>query len=418
MRAEMTGKYDSQQSTDALSAIRFIGKQPILDAKGAVFGYEMLFRSGAANEFSGNRQDATRDVIDHCLLLAPENTRELLFINCTREVLMSGIVTLLPPATTVLEILEDIDPDPELIRACVELRGKGYRFALDDFEPDESKLPFFEIADFIKIDFLLSDQSQRQIIYTMAKGRDITFIAEKVENARDVQQARGEGCKLFQGYFFSKPAIVKTRVIAQNHATYLRLLASLTRTPADISEVERLVMSDPSLCYRLLRLVNSAIYAPPSPIVSIRSALLVVGDDEFRKAVTVALAGLAVGTQSQAVVDMALERARFCELLAPLMNESPSRLYLLGMLSLIDVILAIPMTQVMGALAVDAEMKAALSGEKNSLSLALDLIRCHESGDWQAYEVIKDALGLEQRTSMIYIEALQWAHQSSGALAQ
>ncbi len=162
--------------------------------------------------------------------------------------------------------------------------------------------------------------------------------------------------------------------------------------------------------------MNSAIYALPSTVSSIRSALLIVGDDEFRKMVTVALAGLAATAQSKVVLHMALERARFCELLAPSMRESASRLYLLGMLSLIDVILAMPMKQILRALPLDQEMKAALMGDRSSISAALDLARCHESGDWQEQEDIQKALGLsDNAASMVYVDALQWADKATQA---
>lgn len=401
---------------DFVTPTRFIGRQPILDLNREMYGYEMLFRAGRENVFSGHAEDASRDVIDHCLLLMSNTGPELSFINCTRNVLMTGIVTLLPPASTVLEILENIDPDPDLMEACRELQKKGYRFALDDFAADESKRPFLEIADFIKVDFLASDRAARLNIYAMASTSKARLIAEKVETEADVQLARAEGCDLFQGYFFSKPVIVATRVIPQNHTVYLQLLAALARTPADVAEIERLVLSDASLCYRLLRLVNSAIYALPSTISSIRSALLIVGDDEFRKMVTVALAGLATTAQSKVVLHMALERARFCELLAPSMKESASMLYLLGMLSLIDVILAMPMKQILRALPLDQEMKAALMGDRSSLSAALDLARCHESGDWQEQENIQKALGLsDNAVSTVYFDALQWADKASQA---
>jgi EAL and modified HD-GYP domain-containing signal transduction protein len=396
---------------------RFLGRQPILDARGHVFGHELLFRSTQSNAFSGDQEHATRDVIDHCLMLLPGTDKEASFVNCTRNALVSGIVTLLPPASTVLEILEDIDPDPELLEACRDLKKKGYRFALDDFEAAESKLPLLDIADFIKIDFLASDPAARSRIYAMASKSHFRFLAEKVETEADVQVARSEGCDLFQGYFFAKPAIVETRVIPQNHAIYLQLLAALTRTPSNVSEIERLVIADASLCYRLLRLVNSARYALRTPIASIRSALVFVGDDEFRKMVTVALAGLAANTRSKALVQMALERARTCELLAPSMHTSASRLYLLGMLSVIDVILAMPMSQIVSALPLDREMKAALLGQKSSLSPALDFARCRESGDWQRQEEIQHALGISCDTAWtIHVYALQWADATSCAL--
>jgi len=107
-------------------------------------------------------------VIDHCLLLMSTAGQGPSFINCTRKVLMTGIVTLLPPASTVLEILENIDPDPDLMEACKDLKKRGYRFALDDFLAEESKRPFLEIADFIKVDFLASDPAARLKIYAMA----------------------------------------------------------------------------------------------------------------------------------------------------------------------------------------------------------------------------------------------------------
>ena len=204
------------------------------------------FAQGTTNSFSGHAESASRDVIDHCLLLIPNSGSEVSFINCTRNDLISGIVTLLPPLSTVLEILENVDPDPELMEACRALRKKGFRFALDDFSPEQSKLPFLEIADFIKIDFLASDAAKRRDIYAMVAGTRITLLAEKVETEADVQRAKSEGCKLFQGYFFSKPVILTTRVVPQNHLTYLRLLAALTRAPSDLSQIEALVMSEPS----------------------------------------------------------------------------------------------------------------------------------------------------------------------------
>lgn len=403
----------TSEPASAVTTRRFLGRQAILDGNQRLYGYELLFRSGEANTFSGDGEAATRDVIDHYLLLMPTASDVVAFVNCTREALVSGIVTLLPPAQTVLEILETVEPDLELTKCCARLKEKGYRLALDDFSPDRSKKPFLKLADFIKVDFRASDPRIRKEIYAMAAGTNTIFLAEKVETAEDVRMAQSEGCTLFQGYFFCKPVIVATQVIPQNQLVYLRLLAALTQTPADISEIKGLVESEASICYRLLRLVNSALYGLPTEVTSIRGALMLIGDDEFRKLVTVALAGTVQTPQSHSVTQMALERAKFCELLAPLINESAPKLYLLGMLSLIDVILAIPMGQIMDLLPIDREMKAALLGEKNALSVALELIRRHESGDWREYKDLQTVLPLtEQGSSMIYLECVLWAEKA------
>jgi len=390
--------------------MHFLGRQPILDAELNLYGHELLYRSGLANQFSGEPEHATRSVIDDSLLLATPANGEKLFFNCTRHALVSGIVTLLPPADTVLEILENIEPDEELMASCRALKQAGYSFALDDFVPDGSKTPFLEIADFIKIDFLASDKAERYAIRSLAADRSIKFIAEKIETEPDVEEAWKEGCTFFQGYFFCKPVMIAPRVIPQNQMVYMRLLAELSREPANIMEIEQLTKSEPSICYRLLRLVNSALYALPSPISSIRSAVMMIGDDEFRKLVSVALANIAGSSRSKSVTRVALARAKFCELLAPVLNESASTLYLLGMLSLMDVILTMPMHQVVEMLPLHHKMKAALLGKKSSLTVALDLVRARESGGWLETTSIQESLNLRgDIASRLYSDAIKWA---------
>lgn len=392
------------------TSIHFVGRQPILDRNLNLYGHELLFRSGAVNAFSGDPESATKSVIDNSLFLLPSDHHRATFINCTRETLLSGIVTLLPPETSVLEILENVEADAEILNCCRSLRESGYRFAMDDFSEDKTSLPFIEISDFIKIDFMASHAAARQRIYEMASRADITVIAEKVETEPDVELAWSEGCTLFQGYFFCKPIMTRPRVIPQNQLIYMRLLAELTREPADLREIESLTMSDPSICYRLLRLVNSALYALPSPVESIRSAVMMIGDDEFRKLVTVALANLAATSKSKAAIRIALERAKFCELLAPALRESSSTLYLLGMLSLMDVILDMPMKQVIDLLPLHNKIKLALLGERSPMKVALDLVRAREAGGWIETTGIQESIGLPGSVaSRFYSNATQWA---------
>lgn len=389
---------------------RFIGRQPILDSTLSLFGHELLFRQSAANEFSGDPEMATRSVIDDSLLLIPDDDCEMTFINCTRQALVSGVVTLLPPSNTILEILETVAPDDELMECCRALKNSGYRFAMDDFLLTETNLPFLEIADFIKLDYAASNPVTRQQTSAIGLRAGITLIAEKVETEADVELAWSEGCTLFQGYFFCRPTMVIPRVIPQNQLTYMRLLAELTREPANLREVEQLTMSEPSICYRLLRLVNSALYVLPSPVASIRSAVMMIGDDEFRKLVTVALANVASTSRSKAAIRVALERAKFCELLAPVLKDSASTLYLVGMMSLMDVILSMPMRQVLDLLPLSGKMKAALVGEPNTLKMALDLVRAREAGGWIETTSIQERLGLPgSLASRMYSDAIVWA---------
>ena len=292
------------------------------------------------------------------------------------------------------------------------MKQSGYRFALDDFTPSESKLPLLQFADYIKVDFQSTSRNTRREIYSLAKSCGSKLIAEKVETAIEVNVATSEGCELFQGYFFSKPTIAKHRVIPQNYVTYLQLLVALDRPYIDIDELENIVKSETSLCYRLLRLVNSALYALPSPVNSIRTALLLVGANGVRKLVTLALAGVFAAGSSKTLVAMALERAKFCELLSPAIGHRGSKLYLLGMLSLMDAILQVPMTQIVQSLPLDAEMKDALIGNGSRMSMALNFVRCYEAADWSTCEDLRRELGLsESDASLIYIESVRWSEK-------
>ncbi len=393
---------------------RFLGRQPILEANLHLYGYELLYRDGVTDAFSGDPETATQQVIDNYLLLMPEPDEGKGFVNCTRETLLAGLVTLLPPKNTVLEILETVEPDAEVLESCRVLRKRGYKFALDDFSPDRSKLPFLPYADYIKVDFRASDERARREIYAMAAPWNSIMLAEKIETGDEMKIAVKEGCKLFQGYFFSRPSLVSHTVIPNNHLICLRLMAVLSEEFINLQAVESLVMKDTALCYRVLRLVNSALYSLNSQVTSIRSALIIVGTDEFRKLITITLAGIFAGTTSKTLVSLAIERARFCETLAPVLQESGPKLYLLGMLSLIDAILKLPMSQIIDSLPLDDDMKAALQGEPSTIGVALELIRSYQQADWDVCERLQQQLGIDERTtSRIYMEAVHWADKVS-----
>ena len=203
---------------------RFLGRQAILDQKMDLYGYELLFRAGRVNEFSGDVEDATNQTIDSCLSMIACSSFKKLFINCTRNALVSMSVKLLPSRTVVLEILENVTPDRELVRACKELKRSGFRLALDDFSPDDNKGELVEIADYVKVDFRASSPATRQEIYKIFRNKKTTFLAEKVETLADVRTAQAEGNTLFQGYFHSRPEIIAE---AQISSIQVRLPATV-----------------------------------------------------------------------------------------------------------------------------------------------------------------------------------------------
>jgi c-di-GMP-related signal transduction protein len=394
---------------------KFVARQPILDVRRNVIGYELLFRSGWENAFRGESDDATRQMLDNCMWMDIDalTSHTLAFINCTREALVGKLVTLLPPATTVLEILETVEPDRELIAACVALKAMGYRLALDDFLPRPEMQPLIDIATYIKVDFRLSDAAQRKQIHDLARGSGAILLAEKVEDQAEFDVAVSEGYQCFQGYFFCRPKIVADREIPPNRMNYLRLLVELTRNPLNLEELTRIARAEPSLLYRLLRLANSPMMAARSEVTSFLGAFMLVGEDRFRKLVSVAASGILGKDQPlAALISLTLERARFCELLAAQIGENTTEQFMLGMLSLVEAVLQVPMETIVKALPLRANAKAALLGEINPASLPLSLIRSFEKGAWG--ECSREALRMgvsEETLAGLYLEAVQWANE-------
>ena len=299
------------------AAFRYIARQAILDRQGRVKAYELLHRQGpSASGFEGDGDHATRTMIDNTLLFGLQNLTQALpaFVNCTEESLTSELVAMLPPQSVVLEILEDVKPTPAVMKACRRLKAAGYRFALDDFLYRPGLESFIELADFIKIDYLNTTAAQRRSIFEKLANYRGTLVAEKVEDAADYNEARHDGCTLFQGYYFCKPLPLKRRTVPANRHVHLRLLRLLQQDPLDLYEIGELLKQEPAITYRLLRYANSALCGARQAVTSIETALLVLGDDLIRRIGTLALISELNTGPSPEILRMALVRARFCEL--------------------------------------------------------------------------------------------------------
>lgn len=399
-------------SAQPATPTRYLGRQPIVDFRRRLFGYQLLLGPGGSED----PEQATREMIDHWLMLLPEAPAHTIFVHCTRAALVEALATLLPPQNTVLGILPDVLPDPESIAGCDALRRQGYRLSLDSFTLNDPRIPLLEFADFIHFDFPATDYEARQEIYRIAGGRQ--FIAGNVETDVHVRLLHTEGCSFFHGPFFAQPVVDHSASVPKSYLVYLKLISALDRDPADLRVVENLVAADASLCYRVLRLANSALQAHPGEISTVREALLMVGDDAVRRMATVAIAGALSGERSSAVLEMALARARFCELLAPTLGEESAPMYLLGMVSTLESLLEAPLHRILESLPLRAEMKAALAGDGSLAASTLELVRSLEACDWSDCQQIQHRLGLtEHAIAGAHVEALRWASSMIATLA-
>lgn len=395
----------------------YVARQPILDASGQVFGYELLYRAAADAISCQDPRDmaAARVLSDAVLTLGLDTltSGRKAFMNVTRQMLLDDLVTVMAPETIVVEVLENVGVDDEVIAACRRLRERGYALALDDFTLQtgaEALLPF---ARYVKVDVLATDIDERRRIESMIP-KGVKLVAEKVETADVFDEARSLGYGLFQGYYFCRPTTFSGGALSARRLAYARLLTALNRPDVNVNSVEDLIKHDASLTYRVLRCINSAAFGIRREIQSIRQALVLLGLDQIRKWASVwALAGLNGGATSE-LVTIAILRARSCELVATdaFGADDASEYFLLGLCSLLDSMLGQPMANAVAELPLSESVRGALLGEQNKPRALLDAVIAHERGEWDEAARIAGVLSIKpERLPAAYADSLRWARE-------
>jgi EAL and modified HD-GYP domain-containing signal transduction protein len=399
-------------STTGQASFSCVARQPIFDRARHTVGYELLFRSGFENLCSATDGDmATGCTLDTTLFHGLDTICNGLsaWVNCTRATLTNAYLSLMPPKQTVAEILESVEADEEILAACKKLKQAGYVIALDDFVPGPGKEPLTRLADLIKVDFRTTSVEVCRSLVPQYRHLGIKMLAEKVETAQEFELAASMGYSLFQGYFFCKPAVI-AKSIATNKLSHFELLQALHNPALDYAGVETIVKKDPQLCYRLLRLVNSAALGLKVEVTSIHHAMALLGENELRKWIAlVTTVAMAQGKPDE-LVRSALIRAKFCELLAANLHWPESDLFLLGLLSLLDAILDMSMDTILKQITVAAEIRHALLGQDNRLRRVLDLVQAYNRGDWNGCSQLTEQLNLKtEELSADHHNALRWA---------
>jgi EAL and modified HD-GYP domain-containing signal transduction protein len=383
-----------------------------------VYGYELLFRNGVEDFFNADPESAARSTLDTSLLLGINTlcANRLAFVNCTREVLFKDLITLLPPDQVVAEILETVEPEDRVVAACKRLKSAGYLIALDDFAPNDPRMPLCEFADIIKVDIRATRLEERARMMQRFGSTKCKMLAEKLETPHEFQQARDMGFAYFQGYFFCRPEVVIGREVPASRLHYVRLLEMVSRREIDLRELEKLLKQEASISYRLLRYLNSPLFGFSLEIKSLRHAIAVLGEREIRRWIRlVVTVGAAEQTCSELVV-MGLARARFCELLADRM-KSEADVFLMGLLSMMDAILEVSMDALLEQLPVDHETKAVLLGLESSLRPLYRLMLAQESGEWEEATALSKQLKLrDEEVASSWFQALHWAQEATSGV--
>ncbi len=398
----------------------FVARQPIFDRQRRVAGYELLYRASEANCVgAGNADTITSVNLEHTLLsfgLVPIVGDRDAWVNASRTLLLRDHWSMLPPAQTVLEVLETVGPTAEIVAACRRAKDHGFRLALDDFAYAPEYEPLLAMADFVKVDFRATAPAELARLSRDLRARGVAMLAEKVETESEFAAAEQLGYSLFQGYFFCRPQMLKTRGVAANRVGFLRLLREVHARELDFDSIETLIERDVALSLKLLRFLHTAAFGLGREVSSIRQGLLTLGERHLRKWVSlVAVFGLAQGKPAELIV-VALARARFAELLAPAigLEGRSTDLFLTGLLSVVDALTDQSMEDALAPLALTGDVRDALLARTTPLGEALSFVLAWELGRWDDVEDRLRGYGLQESdVAQRYAEAVLWAEDSA-----
>jgi EAL and modified HD-GYP domain-containing signal transduction protein len=364
-----------------------LARQPILDKELNTIAYELLYRDaegmGPQLPFDGTQATAEVLLNAYSSIFQDSRIRTLpAFINFNAEWLYNGNLPALKPDALVLEVLEDVAITEKIVQRLHILSDKGYRIALDDFFYDKSWEPALALAKIVKIDIQQLSPVQLIAHVTELKKHQVTLLAEKVETHDEFEYCKKLGFKLFQGYFFCRPQLIEGRTLSCNDLTTLQLITELESEDATAQSLEAIVCKDPELVLRLLKIVNSARFSLSRNISSISEAIIALGVDELKKWVLLISTTQAPHT-SNALIQEILVRARMCEKIADDYDAiNPSTAFMTGMLSGIDAMLNLELSDIMEQLPVSSEVSTALLEQSGLLGQLLNDVKHYMAGEW------------------------------------
>ena len=397
-------------------ANRAIARQAILDEKRTVFGYELFDRSLLTNEHNA-ASDA--QLLFNALSMAENDSlasRKTLFINCTHDSLAGGHLDLVAPERLVLEIpplpLSEVDQIANHLPNLQQLHQRGFRMAFDFSILTRSYESWLPLASFIKFDLsVLKPEAVASFIKLAQAKSQARLIAEKVETHAQFALVKELGVTLFQGYWFAKPVLLEGQRVQPAQANIIRLI-DLVRKQSSTAEIEELLKHDPMLSFNLLRFINSAGFGMRTEVTSFKHAVMLLGLNRLFKWAALLMTTSVNGNVPAAVGTTAVVRGRLMELLAleKLDAEDCDNAFVVGVFSLLDTMLGMPLEAALQTVALPPQVSDALLHRTGPLAPFLDLTIACESADDAAFATASNALGLSSNhVNWAHLQALAWA---------
>lgn len=372
-------------SNDSPTATIQVGRQAIFDRSLKVFAYELLYRdAGGSCSIADGDQASSVTLLNAFMEMGLDRITgpHKAFINLTRHFFVNMPPIPFTQDRVVLEVLEDVEVDDALLRGIENMRAQGFHLAMDDYFFQPQLAPILPLVRYIKVEIRPDnmDELARRMPELRATGAKL--LAEKVETAEQFEQLRALGFDYFQGYFFARPKLVRSNRAVEHSTMVMELMSRLNDPDVPMKDIVSLVSKDPGLSFKVLRWVNSAAYGLSTKVESIQRAVILMGLERIRAWATLfAMAGL--GDRPIEILNLGLLRANLCERLCRLCRQGvPETAYTVGLLSVLDAMMARPMSELVKELPLPDDIKRAISQREGKYGRFLDHTVRMERNEW------------------------------------
>jgi c-di-GMP-related signal transduction protein len=332
-------------------------------------------------------------------------------VNFTRDLIVQKTPLLFPKEHIIIEVLEDIGPEPEVIQSLKEFRKQGFKIALDDFVYDPKFDSMISLSSMIKFDIMATPlDTLEPIIAAIKANHNTTLLAEKVETHREFEQAKEMGFNLFQGYFFSKPEILSKKDISSSQITKMKLISEAGQEEMNMAKIEDLIKKDLSVSFKLLKFINSAYFNRPTAIDTIKDAMLFLGIDELKKFIHVVVVSDLADSKPNELIRLSMIRARMCEQCGKMLKTrfTTEELFTIGLFSSMDAILDRSMADILVNLSFSDKIKDALLGQDKQYKQLHALVTSFEKGQWDhKLYTLMDGKKIIKKLPEFYSDAIQ-----------
>ena len=389
----------------------FIGRQPIYNENLGVSAYELLFRSQDCSIEDIGENAATAQVVTSSFFeIGIEklvDSRQVA-INASEQLLQEVDTLPIPPKKVILEMPSTIDVSLQLFDTLKKLSAMGFTIAIDDCIDKANLKPLVPLANFIKVDVRRINQHKARSYLKKLQKLNKPLLALKVESLAEYEAYRDLGFSYFQGYFLSRPRILKATKLGENKLSVINIIRAIYDRDTESTEIARLISEDIALSYKLLKLVNSALFGLRREIDSIKQAVVLLGRKTLRTWVSM-LALSTIDDRPAEITKIAMTRAKMCELLAEKAGlSSKESFFTVGIFSALDILMDVPLHRAVDSLPLSNSVKGALLDKEGRMGEALYCTLAYEHSNWK--HVSFQDLSTKQVIEC-YVQAVEWANK-------